>query len=283
MARNAIIGISMFRGTARAAGLVVAAIAAGLIGGVAAISAQEAGSASTTTTQESSTTTTTTASPTTTTTKNTVWDGVYTVEQATAGKQIYDRICSECHEVGEAPKILGTEFLRAWFEQDLNTPFTKMRTSMPDDAPGTLPIENYVNVLSYLLQGAGFPAGTQPLTADADRLSAIMIVEEVGGSVPNFSLVQVVGCLAQDGAGAWTLTKGSRPARTREPGVSPATELPALSGSALGTQTFQLIALPAARSDLKGHKVQAKGLLIRNPAGDRITITSIQGLSDTCN
>jgi len=273
----------MFPRSAFTLGLVVMAIAAGLIGGVAAISAQGAGTASTTTTQETSTTTTTTASTTTTVGKKTVWDGVYTVEQATAGKQVYDRICSECHEVGEAPKILGPEFLRTWFEQDLNAPFTKMRTSMPDDAPGTLPIDNYVNVMSYLLQGAGLPAGTQPLTPDADRLHAIMIVGEVGGSVPNFSLVQVVGCLTQDGTGTWTLTNGTSPARTREPGASPATELPALAGSALGTQTFQLGALPAARNDLKGHKVQAKGLLIRNPAGDRINITSVQGLSETCN
>ena len=272
----------MFYRTGRAIGLVAAVMAAGLIGGAAAISAQETSTAATTTAQQAPTTTSVTTTTTTTTDRKTVWGGVYTAEQAVEGKKVYDRICSECHEVGEAPKILGAEFLRTWFEQNLNAPFTKMRTAMPDDAPGTLPVDNYVNVLSYLLQGAGFPAGTEPLTPDADRLSAIMIVEEVGGSVPNFSLVQVVGCLAQDAGGSWTLTNGTTPGRSREPGPALSADLPALAGSALGTQKFQLMAMPPDRRDLKGHKVQAKGLLIRNPGGDWINVTSVQGLADAC-
>lgn len=214
----------------------------------------------------------------------TVWDGVYTAEQAARGRETYERICAECHSTGEAPAIVGNIFLRRWFEDNLNVPFTKMRTAMPDDAPGTLPVDTYVDVLSYLLQAGGFPAGAEPLTADSDRLARILIVDRggPGGPVPNFSLVQLVGCLAQDADGNWILTNSTSPARTREPGASPPADLQVLAGSALGAQTFHLLAVVAQHRDLKGHKVLSKGLLNRTPTGDRLNLTAVQSLAESC-
>ena len=214
----------------------------------------------------------------------TVWDGIYTVEQAAKGRDVYRRICSECHSTGEAPAIVGTSFIRRWFDDGLDIPLTKMRRTMPDDAPGTLPEESYLDVLSYMLEAAGLPAGAEPLTADLDRLAAIKVVEQAGsaGAVPNFSLVQVVGCLVQSADGVWALTNSTSPARTREPGNSPAATLEELQELPLGSQRFLLQTVQSQHLVLKDHKVQVKGILIRNPAGDRLNPTTVQSLSERC-
>lgn len=216
----------------------------------------------------------------------TVWDGVFTAEQAARGRARFEGSCSECHSTGEAPEIAGTTFIRSWFEDSLNLPFTKMRETMPGDAPGSLSDETYIDILSFLLEASGFPAGVEPLTADPDQLASILVVDKggPGGPVPNFTLVQLVGCLSQEGDGVLILTNGSRPVRTRLPGDSPPADLQALAGSALGTQTLRLISAPAPaqRRDLLGRLVQIKGFLIRNPNGDRLNVTALQSVSESC-
>ena len=212
-----------------------------------------------------------------------VWDGVYTADQAAKGRDIYRRVCNECHGTGEAPAIVGNSFIRRWFDDGLDVPFIKIRRTMPDDAPGTLSDEAYLDTLSYMLESAGLPAGVEPLTADLNRLAGIKVVEQGGvGAVPNFSLVQVMGCLMQSADGAWALTNSTNPLRTREPGNSTAAVLEELEELPLGTQTFQLQTVQAQHLALKGHKVQAKGILIRNPAGDRLNLTTVQSLSERC-
>ena len=212
-----------------------------------------------------------------------VWDGVYTEEQAAKGRDIYRRVCNECHGTGEAPAIVGNSFIRRWFDDGLDVPFIKIRRTMPDDAPGMLSDEAYLDTLSYMLESAGLPAGLEPLTADLDRLAGIKVVEQGGvGAVPNFSLVQVMGCLMQSADGAWALTNSTNPLRTREPGNATADVLEELEELPLGTQTLQLQTVQAQHLVLRGHKVQAKGILMRNPAGDRINVTNVQSLSDRC-
>src|SRR5437868_15414014 len=48
-----------------------------------------------------------------------VWDGVYTQEQAKRGEEIYDKTCSACHGenlngTGESPALAGGKFLSNW-------------------------------------------------------------------------------------------------------------------------------------------------------------------------
>ena len=55
----------------------------------------------------------------------------------------------------------------------------------------------------------------------------------------------------------------------------------------LGTQTFALqnfanIDFAFKPDPFKGHKVQAKGVLIRQSAGERISLTSLETLAPTC-
>jgi mono/diheme cytochrome c family protein len=214
----------------------------------------------------------------------TVWQGVYTEEQVSTGHQLYEEQCAECHATGEAPAIVGDRFFRNWFEDSLKVPYSKMRTDMPQNNPGHLREQEYADILAYLLHEAGFPAGSTPLPADAERLAGILITDKSGpgGPVPNFTLVQVVGCLTQSGTSDWTLTNGTRPVRSREPGDSPAPALQALAASPLGAEKLQLMSVLPQHSALKGQKVQAKGFLMRNPTGDRLNLTALQGVAASC-
>lgn len=218
--------------------------------------------------------------------RKTVWDGVYTKEQAARGKGEYDDTCAGCHSTGEGPALVGEAFMRRWFEDNLNAPFTKMRTQMPLDAPGTLPDNVYVDVISFLLAASGFPAGADELRPDPELLASIFVVEKEGpgGPAPNFSLVQVVGCLTQTADKSWLLTNSTEPARVRESGNLNPADLKVAEAAPLGSQAFRLLDFPVlGRETLKGHKVQAKGYLIRQPnSDDRLNLTSLQTLAESC-
>lgn len=216
----------------------------------------------------------------------TVWDGVYTNEQAARGKGEYDDYCAGCHSTGEGPALIGDAFMRRWFEDNLNAPFTKMRTQMPLDAPGALSDNVYVDVISFLLAASGFPAGADELRANPELLASIFVVEKEGpgGPAPNFSLVQAVGCLTQSADKSWILTNSSEPVRARESGNSSPADLKVSEAKPLGSQAFRLLDFPIlGRETLKGHKVQAKGYLIRQPnSDDRLNLTSLQTLAESC-
>ena len=59
-------------------------------------------------------------------------------------------------------------------------------------------------------------------------------------------------------------------------------ELKNLERTGLGSQNFQLMNPYPAPDPHKGHKVEVKGFLIRDPKGDRINVTSVQGLAPAC-
>src|SRR5262245_43979541 len=111
-----------------------------------------------------------------------------------------------------------------------------MRT-MPADAPGSLEDAEYVDIIAYLMQSTGFPAGMEELPGDPARLANILVVEKDGsaGSVPNFSLVQVIGCLTQGADSTWVIANGTEPVRIRDSGDSDQAGLNASRTAALGS------------------------------------------------
>ena len=116
----------------------------------------------------------------------TVWDGVFTTTQAERGRTEYDIWCASCHQsdlsggvlVGddEAPALRSVEKLIE--RRDLENAMTFIKNGMPRDEPGSLKDETYVDILTYLLQENGFPAGTTELKMDAAALKAIAIVRK---------------------------------------------------------------------------------------------------------
>lgn len=108
----------------------------------------------------------------------------FTAAQATLGKDAYAQSCSSCHgrnaDDGEfAPPLKGVEFRQRWGGKSLEALFTDMSTRMPTAAPGSLGDATYVQLLAYLLQENGFPAGNTPI--DSQRLSTVMLPSFSGG------------------------------------------------------------------------------------------------------
>ena len=216
----------------------------------------------------------------------TVWDGVYTADQAARGKVVYDSHCSSCHlaDLGgslEARPLAGDRFMEDWREDTLHSLFTRIRTLMPFDDPATLGDDAYLDSVAYILQFNGFPAGTRELIPDG--LADIRIEGREGpGSVPSFALVQVVGCLTQGADDSWILTHSTAAVRTRDPSDSTADELMALEAQPLGTQTFTLMNAYPDPAPHAGHKMEAKGFLIRGPDGDRINVSALGMVAPVC-
>ena len=215
----------------------------------------------------------------------TVWDGVYTAEQASRGETVYQQHCLSCHRADlggseEASALVGDPFMQAWREDTVGTLFTRIRNLMPFDEPATLSAADYLDSVAYLLQRNGFPAGDTELVTD--HVGEIRIENEDGpGEVPSFALVRVLGCLT-DGGDRWRLTHSTRAVRTDDPSVSRDAVLTQLAGASLGAQTFDLMAVYPDPTDHVGHRVEAKGFLIRSPDGDRINVSTLQMVSDTC-
>jgi mono/diheme cytochrome c family protein len=216
----------------------------------------------------------------------TVWSGVYSSEQAARGKRDFELYCTSCHGAelggGDGPPLVGGDFMRNWFEDDLRSLVDKVHSRMPADAPGSLTPAEATDLVSFLLEANGFPAGAEPLSTDPATQTAIRIQGKDGPApVPNFSLVVVIGCLTQGADSQWVLARGTEPVRSRESASSART--PDTPVPAPGTQTFRLLDAASARpQNYKDQAVEVKGLLMRQPAGAALNVTAIQPVAPKC-
>lgn len=108
-----------------------------------------------------------------------VRDGVYTADQALRGKSGYDGVCARCHGVpltgseGNGPALKGPAFLTHWDKDTLGSLYVKIRDTMPRDTPGTLTDEVKLQILTYVLQQNGYPAGSKELPLEVSALDEI--------------------------------------------------------------------------------------------------------------
>ena len=152
---------------------------------------------------------------------------------------------------------------------------------MPRGAAASLGENVYLDLVAHLLKENGFPAGSQELTADA--LEGIRVLPgrpKPPPAIGDFSYVEVVGCLTAGPQNTWMLTRASEPVA-----AVPAAARPndARNRQALGMQTFQLVdAMAYAPGDHKGHQMYVRGLLIKLPGEQRMTISAFEMVSPTC-
>jgi mono/diheme cytochrome c family protein len=220
--------------------------------------------------------------------KKTTWDGVFTTAQAERGKTNFlSGRCGGCHQLDlsgdRGPALKGDDFLAHWENGSLNSLFDKIKETMPPNGANEVTDDAKADIVAYLLQSNGFPAGKAELRAEAETLGIIDIVRKgQTTTIPNFSLVQVVGCLTQGANNAWALTSTSDPALTRDEEAT-AAALKAAETKALGAQTFQLVSVVPFKPDAhKGHKMEARGLLYRDQTDARLNLTSLQMLGASC-
>lgn len=105
--------------------------------------------------------------------------GVFTTEQARRGEMQFRAGCANCHSVRE---FTSPGIFRAWNGRPIRELFEMIRSLMPDDNPGGLAKQAYVDVLAYLLAENGYPAGTTDLPSDEAELGKIRIEVEAGST-----------------------------------------------------------------------------------------------------
>jgi mono/diheme cytochrome c family protein len=216
----------------------------------------------------------------------TVADGVYTETQAARGAAVYDAACAGCHRGdlggGTGPALRDQRFAREFAGKDLKAFFTKTATTMPRNAPASLGDAVYLDIVAHVLKENGFPAGSRELTADA--LEGIRVLPgrpKPPPPVGDFSYVEVVGCLTPGPQHTWMLTRASTPVSTNATAAPPPAETTA---KPLGTETFRLLdAMAYAPDSHRGQKMYVRGLLIKLPDEQRITISAFEMVSPTCS
>ena len=110
-----------------------------------------------------------------------VWDSVYTEEQAKRGEKVSAEQCARCHGqtlagAESAPALVGDVFNGNWEGVPLGDLFERIRISMPQDTPGSLSRQQNADVIAYLLKAGKFPVGEKELGTDAAALAQIRFV-----------------------------------------------------------------------------------------------------------
>ena len=107
-----------------------------------------------------------------------VWDGVYTVEQSKRGEPLYGQYCSSCHgtvlEGGEmAPPLAGGTFNANWNALSMGDLLERIRTSMPQNNPGSMSRAQCADILAFMLSVGNFPSGKTELPRETELLKQI--------------------------------------------------------------------------------------------------------------
>jgi mono/diheme cytochrome c family protein len=221
-----------------------------------------------------------------------IWAGVYTSEQAARGKNIYEAYCTRCHGLNllggrqggvGGPALKDTNFWVSWERQPLSALYGKIQRTMPADSPASLREDDYTDVTAYMLAENAFPSGKANLPANG--LDAIRIARRPGeaSEVPDFSLVQVVGCLTARPDHRWVLTQASEPALTRDEAAS-AAELAESVQRPAGTTTLALIGAGQFKAEaMAGRRVEARGLLNKDAEQARLDLLSLKSVGPACS
>jgi mono/diheme cytochrome c family protein len=107
-----------------------------------------------------------------------VWDGVYSTEQAKRGEETYTKNCSECHQAdlsgdGFAPALSGAEFMNAWNGLTVGDLFDRIRVSMPPGKETSVTNQEKIDVVAHILHFNKFPEGQTDLAPTMETAKQI--------------------------------------------------------------------------------------------------------------
>ena len=113
----------------------------------------------------------------------TVWDGVYSQEQAARGAVLFDRECAQCHGPsgeggGMAPALVGAAFSANYDGQTVGDLFDRTRATMPPGKEGQLSAKENADIIAAMLEFNKFPAGDADLPSQAMMLKMIQYVAQ---------------------------------------------------------------------------------------------------------
>ena len=140
-------------------------------------------------------------------------EGVYTAAQAESGRGVYERECAVCHQSNlqgtfEAPQLAGESFLQFWADLSPGDLFVRISGSMPPGQAGSLTDQAYLDVVAYLLQANGAPAGGAALTEAA----TVSIAAAVSAAPPAVAQADGGAPAGAEAAGGGVPVSGTAPA-----------------------------------------------------------------------
>lgn len=104
--------------------------------------------------------------------RRSVRQGVFTAAQADRGRRLFEERCVTCHQPDQ---YVGEGFMKSWTGQTADSLFDLLRTTMPQDNPGSLKPQAYADLLAYLFELNGLPPGDTELKAVSRTLRLIVI------------------------------------------------------------------------------------------------------------
>ncbi|MDB6157527.1 MAG: pyrrolo-quinoline quinone [Gammaproteobacteria bacterium] len=94
-------------------------------------------------------------------------DGGYTSAQASRGATAYTQYCTECHgaslQGGSGPPLMGQMFRQAYGAGTAAQLYDFISRQMPQNQPGSLSQQQYLDVTAYVLSRNGVASGNTPL------------------------------------------------------------------------------------------------------------------------
>src|SRR5258707_9543042 len=78
-------------------------------------------------------------------------------DQQARGKALYNDKCASCHQESlkgstETPPLTGDMFWGNWETYTANNLVEQVRSTMPEDNPGSLMRQEYVDIVAYILK-----------------------------------------------------------------------------------------------------------------------------------
>ena len=212
----------------------------------------------------------------------TVWDGVYTEQQAARGAASFASSCARCHGAEpnggeEGRRLAGEPFWQSHRESTVDRLLDYVSKSMPNGAPGTLSASTYADLVAFILRQNGLPPGSAELTRDS-AVGVKIITKDGPGELPNGTLARMVGCVARKEGGGWVLNRATAPERIQSgegAGKDDATR-------PLGDRSITLMYLLTSLESSIGHRMSVRGLLMGDGGKNGINVSTNQSLAPTC-
>jgi mono/diheme cytochrome c family protein len=209
----------------------------------------------------------------------TVWDGVYTQQQAARGAGSFTTHCSRCHSAEPNDEgrrnLSGKAFWQSFRESTVDRLLDYVSRNMPNGARGSLEASTYADLVAFILSRNDLPSGAAELTKES--ANGVQIIAKDGpGELPGGTLVHVIGCLARKEGGGWILNSATAPER---PGAEPGTDD---AVRPLGTRSYSLMFVITPLDPYAGNRLRVRGLLMGDGGRDGINVSTTQSLSKTC-
>lgn len=90
--------------------------------------------------------------------------------QAANGENVFKIRCLECHATTDFTKL---DFARGWDDRPLFELYEKIRSTMPDDKPGTYTPQEYLDVTLYIYKLNGAEEGDGEVKPEEAAMKAV--------------------------------------------------------------------------------------------------------------